>query len=129
LTAVRHLAAEHGLAVVHATAEPVFGGSLRGELAEATAGRPVDDSVEAVLTAEAAAGVAVRSGLEAFGLRAKQSAAAVASYLAVQHAAGRRVLAYGAPSKASVLLGVSGVGPELLPFTVDASVAKHGLSI
>ncbi|MDP9221818.1 MAG: SAM-dependent methyltransferase, partial [Actinomycetota bacterium] len=98
-------------------------------LADAAAGRPVDSSVEAVLAAEAAAGVGAPSGLRAFGLRAQQSATAVASYLTDQQAAGRRVLAYGAPSKASVLLGVSAVGPDLLPFTVDASVAKHGLSI
>ena len=39
------------------------------------------------------------------------------------------MLAYGAPSKASVLLGLAGVGTDLLPFTVDASPAKHGLSI
>jgi len=39
------------------------------------------------------------------------------------------VLGYGAPSKAAVLLGVSDVGPDLLPYTVDAASAKHGRRI
>jgi hypothetical protein len=39
------------------------------------------------------------------------------------------VAGYGAPSKAAILLGVSGVGRDLLPYTVDASPAKHGLAI
>jgi hypothetical protein len=36
------------------------------------------------------------------------------------------VLGYGAPSKAPVLLDLSGVGSDLLPFTVDAAPGKHG---
>ena len=36
---------------------------------------------------------------------------------------------YGAPSKAAILLGVSGVGRDLLPYTVDVSPAKRGLAI
>ncbi|HSK26138.1 MAG TPA: hypothetical protein VK894_04430, partial [Jiangellales bacterium] len=42
---------------------------------------------------------------------------------------GRTVLAYGAPSKAAVLLGAAGITTDLLPFTVDASPAKHGRRI
>src|SRR3712207_116345 len=41
----------------------------------------------------------------------------------------RSVLGYGAPSKAPVLLDISRVGPDLLPFTVDAAPGKHGRRI
>ncbi len=129
LTAVHRLAPTLGLEVVQAISESVFGGSLRVLLAHAAAGHPVDDSVPRLLAAEQAAGLDDGSGLRTFGRRARESAAALHAYLTDQRAAGRRVLGYGAPSKAAVLLGLSGVGTELLEFTVDAAPLKHHLAI
>jgi hypothetical protein len=129
LTALHRLAPEHGLQVVQAVAEPVFGGSLRVVLAFAAAGRAVDDSVPAILVAERDAGLDDGRGLLDLGSRARDSAAALHAFLRRNHDQGRRVLAYGAPSKAAVLLGLSEVGPELLEFTVDAAPLKHGLAI
>ena len=129
LTAIDRLAPEHGLAVVQAVPEPVFGGSLRVLLAHRSAGLPVDESVPRILAAERAAGLADGTGLETLGQRAQASAHALRTFLTDQRAAGRTVLAYGAPSKAAVLLGLSGVGRDLLDFTVDAAPLKHGLAI
>jgi hypothetical protein len=129
LTATHRLAPEHGLEVVQAVPEPVFGGSLRVLLAHRSAGLPVDDSVPRLLAAERSAGLDDGSGLETFGQRAEESARALRTFLDDQRAAGRRVLAYGAPSKAAVLLGLSGVGRDLLEFTVDAAPLKHGLAV
>ena len=39
------------------------------------------------------------------------------------------MLGYGAPSKAPVLLDLSKVTPDLLPFTVDIAPGKHGRRI
>lgn len=129
LTAIQRLAPEHGLEVVQAVPEPVFGGSLRVFLAHRSAGLPVDESVPRLLAAEQAAGLADGTGLETLGQRAQASARALHTFLTDERAAGRRVLAYGAPSKAAVLLGLSHVGRDLLDFTVDASPLKHGLAI
>jgi hypothetical protein len=129
LTAIHRLAPEHGLDVVQAVPEPVFGGSLRVLLAHRSAGLPVEESVPRLLAAEQAAGLADGTGLETFGQRAQASALALRTFLMDQRAAGRKVLAYGAPSKAAVLLGLSGVGRDLLEFTVDAAPLKHGLAI
>ena len=129
LTAIHRLAPEHGLEVVQAVPEPVFGGSLRVLLAHRSAGLPVDESVPRLLAAEQAAGLADGTGLETLGQRAQASARALRTFLTDERAAGRRVLAYGAPSKAAVLLGLSHVGRDLLDFTVDASPLKHGLAI
>jgi hypothetical protein len=98
-------------------------------LAHRSAGLPVDDSVPRLLAAERSAGLDDGSGLETFGQRAEESARALRTFLDDQRAAGRRVLAYGAPSKAAVLLGLSGVGRDLLEFTVDAAPLKHGLAV
>jgi hypothetical protein len=129
LTALHRLAPAHGLEVVEAVAEPVFGGSLRVVLAPTGAGHPIDESVHRILAAEDVAGLGDGSGLETFARRARESADALHAYLVEQRAAGRRVLGYGAPSKAAILLGLSEVAPDLLEFTVDASPLKHGLAV
>jgi len=129
LTAIHRLAGRHGLRVVDAVPEPVFGGSLRVVLAHAAAEHPVTRRVPQLLAREDAAGLADGSGLESFAVRAGESARLLHGYLADARAAGRRVLGYGAPSKAAVLLGLAGVGPDLLEFTVDAAPLKHGRAI
>ena len=129
LTAVHRLAGAHGLQVVQAIAEPVFGGSLRVVLAHRDGGHPVDGGVAKLLAAEAEAGLADGSGLSALDERARRSARALRDYLLERRRAGRLVLGYGAPSKAAVLLGLSEVGTDLLEFTVDAAPLKHHLAI
>jgi hypothetical protein len=129
LTAVSKLAALHGLRPVRAVGEPVFGGSLRIVLAHQESEHVADSTVADVVAAEAAAGLSDGEGLKSLGNRAAKSAAALRGYLRELHERGRTVAGYGAPSKAAILLGVSQVGSDLLPYTVDASPAKHGLAI
>lgn len=129
LTAVSRLAALHGLRPVRAVCEPVFGGSLRIVLAHQESTHAADSTVAEVMAAEAAAGLNDGVGLKSLGDRATKSAAALRGYLTELHERGRTVAGYGAPSKAAILLGVSEVGSDLLPYTVDASPAKHGLAI
>ncbi len=129
LTAMHRLAPLYGLEVVQAVPQPVFGGSLRVLLAHRTAGLPTDPSVPRLLDAEQAAGLADATGLQTFGQRARDSARELRAFLEGERSRGRRVLAYGAPSKAAVLLGLAGVGSDLLEFTVDASPLKHGLAV
>jgi hypothetical protein len=129
LTAVNRLAALHGLRPVRAVGEPVFGGSLRIVLAHQESAHAADSTVADVVAAEAAAGLNDGEELKSLGDRAAKSAAALRGYLAELHERGRTVAGYGAPSKAAILLGVSEIGSDLLPYTVDASPAKHGLAI
>jgi hypothetical protein len=126
LLAVSRLGERLGLQVVGAEVVPVFGGSLRVVLAHAPSAHAPEASVAAVLAAEEAAGLADPERLHELQALASRAAATLRAYLEEQRAAGRRVLGYGAPSKAPVLLGVSGVGADLLPFTVDAAPGKHG---
>ena len=39
---------------------------------------------------------------------------------------GKTVVGYGAPAKGNTLLNYCGIGPELLPYTVDVSPHKQG---
>jgi C-methyltransferase C-terminal domain/Putative zinc binding domain len=129
LTAVSRLAGRHGLRPVRAIGEPVFGGSLRIVLAHQESVHAGDSTVAEVLAAEAAASLDDGNGLKSLADRAAESATALRAYLSGLRQSGRTVAGYGAPSKAAILLGVGGIGRDLLPYTVDASPAKHGLAI
>jgi C-methyltransferase C-terminal domain/Putative zinc binding domain len=129
LTAIHNLAAEYGLMVIQAVPEEVFGGSLRVVLAHQDSPQLIDLSVPRLLAAERAAGLDDGSGLETLGARARESARALRTFLTEQRRSGRKVLAYGAPSKAAILLGLSGIDADLLTFTVDAAPLKQGLAI
>jgi hypothetical protein len=66
----------------------------------------------------------VLRGLEA---RADATAIGLVEWLAAERSAGRRVLGYGAASRAVALLCRARVHRGLLPAIADASPAKHGL--
>jgi ABC-type Fe3+-hydroxamate transport system substrate-binding protein len=132
LGAVHRLATPLGLAVASVRQVPLFGGSLQVMLRHCDAAdsrEMADTSVKTVLDDEAAAGVADPERLAGLHGSAYRSAAALHEYLVAARDQGRTVLGYGAPSKAPVLLDVSRVGPDLLPFTVDAAPGKHGRRI
>lgn len=129
LTALQRLAARQGLKVLSAIDVPVFGGSLRVTLAHSSIDRAPDVTVQDVLDREAAAGLTDAARLAGLQDTTLAASRALHAYLESLRAAGRVVLGYGAPSKAGVLLGVSEIGPDLLPFTVDAAAAKHGRRI
>ena len=129
LTALTPALASHGFIPLHAQPNPAYGGSLL-----VVAGRPdeheqPDPSVAETMHAEHEAGLADPDRLRQLQRRAEQAATALHTWLIDARGSGRRVLGYGAPSKAAVLLCSSKVGPELLPFTADLSAAKHGRRI
>lgn len=110
LTALDRLAGRHGLRVVRAVPEPVFGGSLRVVLAHEGSGYAPDGTVADLLAAERAAGLHDGTGLERLAADAHEAADALRAFLVQERDAGRRVLGYGAPSKAAVLLGLAEIG-------------------
>jgi hypothetical protein len=63
------------------------------------------------------------------GDRGRAAALALRELLASAADRGVAVAAYGAPSKAAVLLALAGVDATLLPYTVDLAPAKHGRRI
>lgn len=126
LLALQPALARHGLIVTSAAGSSAYGGSLRVTARPTGAGAVADASVEQVLSAERAAGIDRPDVLRGLLERAVDSARALRQHLEDARREGRVVLGYGAPSKASVLLCFSGVGPDLLPFTADLAEAKWG---
>lgn len=127
--AAQPLFARHGLTLTRATMVDVYGGSVRLTAARTVDAPAIDPSVEAVLAAERAAGLDHVETLSLLGARGDRIADEFRTYLAGLAAEGRRVAGYGAPSKAAVLLALSGVGSSLLPYTVDLSPAKEGCRV
>jgi C-methyltransferase C-terminal domain/Putative zinc binding domain len=123
LLALQPVLARHGLRMLSARPAEVYGGSL--VLVSGRSGTP-DDSISRITDEELAAGLADTQRLRLLNEQVRASAAALHRWLRDARTDGRRVLGYGAPSKAPVLLNLADVGPELLEFTVDLSPAKQG---
>ncbi len=119
--------ARHGLRVGEAAEIPVHGGSVR--LYAQRGDGPPGVTVELLLAAERAVGLDRISAYRRWARRIEEASAKVRAFLAQAHAEGRKVLGYGAPSRASTLLNHCGVTPALLPATVDRSTDKHGWAL
>jgi hypothetical protein len=86
-----------------------------------------DETVRAILAAEARTGVRDPDVVRGLQRDVQARAAVVHGWLARSAAAGKTVLGYGAASRAVALLRKAGVDADLLPAVADASPSKRGL--
>jgi 2-polyprenyl-3-methyl-5-hydroxy-6-metoxy-1,4-benzoquinol methylase len=119
-------AKEH-LRIVHVDELPTHGGSLRVFVRHAGVAEPPSPAVVDVLARERESGLDHLEVYERFGARVVQTKCDVLSFFVGAHNAGKTVVGYGAPAKGNTLLNYCGIGPELMPFTVDRSPHKQGL--
>lgn len=127
LLVVDKVFAHHGLRVFDVDRLTTHGGSLRVHAChfDATA-RPATGRFSAVLAAERAAGLADLAAYDRFAATAIDVKCQVLEFLIAARREGKVVVGYGAPAKGSTLLNYCGVGPELMPYTVDRSPHKQG---
>ena len=105
----------------------LYGGTvLLAASREPGPGAAPDDSVKALLTEEARLGVRDQAVVGRLQDRAEAHARALRNWLVGQRNAGKRVLGYGAASRAVALLCRAGVDQQLLPAIADSSPSKHG---
>lgn len=126
LRVVVDLLARQRLRVFDATELPTHGGSLRVFACHETAAHAPLPSVAALLRAERDAGLEGPDAYKAFAEQVARVKRELLRFLIDASAAGRRVVAYGAPAKGNTLLNYCGIGPDLLGFTVDRSPHKQG---
>lgn len=112
-----------GLAVFDAVPQPVYGGALR--IFARAGGAPIP-SVAARLARELSAGIGTPAGLAPLATAVERARRDVVPHLRAARAAGRRVAGYGAPGRAITFLNALDIGPDLLPFVADRSMAKQG---
>ena len=128
LQAAELIFGRHGLAVFDVEELPTHGGSLRLFVRHVEdTPKPVTPAVERVRAAERAAGLDGPAAYRRFAEAVVGAKCALLEFLVGAKREGRRVVGYGAPAKGNTLLNYCGIGPELLPFTVDRSTHKQGL--
>jgi SAM-dependent methyltransferase len=125
LAALSGLAARAGLEVFDVERQAIHGGSLRVFLQHAGA-RPVEPAVPRLHGEEAAAGLTSAVRYARFSRDVDTLCADLVALLRRLRAEGKRLAAYGAPAKGTVLLNACGIGSDLLSFTVDRSPHKQG---
>jgi SAM-dependent methyltransferase len=125
LTALDRLFHRHDLVIEDVERLPIHGGSLRLFVVPRLrlGNRP---GVEAALVEESAWGVDKLSSYRSFAQRVDHLKANLLRVLEQARGAGKRVAAYGAAAKGTVLLNYCGVGPETLEFVADRSPHKQG---
>jgi hypothetical protein len=127
LLVVEKIFQEHGLAVFDVEELPTHGGSLRvygkhaGDDSKALTPR-----VEQLRRCEAAAALDRLEGYAGFAKKVCDVKCDLLTFLISCRRNGKSVAGYGAPAKGNTLLNYCGVGPELLPYTVDRSPHKQG---
>jgi hypothetical protein len=111
---------------------PTHGGSLRvyaqrADAAGQGAGQAAPSAAVSALRArEKAAGLDELSGYSGFQAKVLEVKLGLLEFLIDARRKGATVAGYGAPAKGNTLLNYCGIGPELLPYTVDLSPHKQG---
>jgi 2-polyprenyl-3-methyl-5-hydroxy-6-metoxy-1,4-benzoquinol methylase len=126
LGVLERLFASHGLMVTDAEELPTHGGSLRVHVRHRVEGSVRTRAVDSLLDREHEAGLDTLDGYTTFSEKVVQTKCDVLSFFVDAWRSGKTVAGYGAPAKGNTLLNYCGIGPELLPFTVDRSPHKQG---
>lgn len=126
LAVAQRLFAKHGLQIFDVERLATHGGSVRVHVAHGDAKRVCTARCNDALAAERAAGLDRFESYGEFAAAVIDVKCALIEFLCAARRAGKTVAGYGAPAKASTLLNFCGVGPDLLPYTVDRSTHKQG---
>jgi len=126
LLTVDKIFARHGLCVFDVELLPTHGGSLRIFASHAKLLLNRTERFDSVLESERAYGLDNPKAYANFGTSVTAAKCALLEFLIGARRDGKTVVGYGAPAKGNTLLNYCGVGPELLPYTVDLSPHKQG---
>ena len=117
----------NGLRLTDALRVDSHGGSLRGIVRLEASGAAVQPSVRQRITEEESAGLFQPEAYQAFSRKIAEQGDALKRLLLNLKREGKRIVAFGAPAKATTLLYHFGLGPELLEAVIDDSPWKQGL--
>lgn len=119
----RTLFARHGLHLNDVRRLPIHGGSLRlyfGKRAAPSA------AVTDILAEERTLGLDRLDYYESFGARVRDFRDKARALISDLRAEGKRVAAYGAAAKGTIMLNFLDIGPEAIEYVVDRNVHKQG---
>lgn len=125
LTSLAGLLAQHDLAVVDVERLPIHGGSLRVH-AQRAGVAPEAPCVGDLLAEEKDAGLLDVAYYERFASEVGALGDELRACLESLRAEGKRVAAYGAAAKGTVLLNTFGIGSDIVEFVADRNPLKQG---
>ncbi len=120
LRSLQQLLAAHELEVIDVQRIPIHGGSIRVTAARIDAEAVRTSAVDELLAEEE------RLDLSAFRTFAERHRLVLHDLLADLARAGRKVVAYGASGRATILLNFCGIGPDLVDHVSDLSPLRYG---
>ena len=124
---VQRILEAHGLKPFDVEELSTHGGSLRVYASRTEdPDRRVESAVSELIRREIAAGLASIDGYREFADKVKRTKWALVDFLLTAAREGKKVVGYGAPGKSATLLHYSGIGKDLIEFTVDRSPHKQG---
>jgi SAM-dependent methyltransferase len=124
---VERVFAHHGLAIFDVEELPTHGGSLRIYARHAAARPAITAAVDTVRQGEIDAGLDTLDAYRRFARQVIDTKCTILEFFLQARKAGKTIVGYGAPAKGNTLLNYCGIGPELIPFTVDRSPHKQGM--
>jgi len=125
LTALVNLFKRHGLVIQEVEQIPIHGGSLRLFIVLQEAGS-YGSSVKAMLDEEKNWGVGRLVFYKKFGQKVEDLKASLLNLLIELNRSKKRIAAYGAAAKGTILLNYCGIGRNFIEFVVDRSLYKQG---
>jgi 2-polyprenyl-3-methyl-5-hydroxy-6-metoxy-1,4-benzoquinol methylase len=118
--------AKYGLTLFDVEELPTHGGSLRLYACHAEGNLwPRNQSVSNLREREIAAGIHNLDMYAGFGEKVRETKRALLEFLISAKRAGKIVVGYGAPAKASTLLNYCGIGTDFVDYIVDVSPHKQ----
>jgi hypothetical protein len=126
LTTIDYLSKAHALKIIDVDELPTHGGSLRVYFAHGDNDRPVSERVSTLLRSESDSGLHDIEAYKGFDKSVWKVKRDLVKFLIECQQSGLKVCGYGAPGKGNTLLNYCGIGPDLLPYTVDRNPYKHG---
>ncbi len=126
LHALHKIFRHHGLRIFDVEELHSHGGSIRVFATHLESSNPAElGSVNQLLEREAELGLDSIFGYSRFQRQVELVKTELLEFLIRMKSEGKSVAGYGAPGKGNTLLNFCGIGPELLPYTVDRNPYKH----
>ncbi|MGW3960885.1 methyltransferase domain-containing protein [Amycolatopsis sp. NPDC005003] len=125
-TSVQAVAERFGFVLAGVRQLDVHGGAVRYTLARAGRREPAP-AVAELVARERADGLADPATFATFAGSVKQIREDLVGLLGELRAQGRTVVGYGATAKSATVTNYCGIGPDLVGFVCDSTVAKQGL--
>lgn len=123
---LRRFFRRHRMELVAAIPQPTHGGSVRCLACHRHTNPTIEPSVEQAVARERALGLDRPETVRAFSERIDDTGEQLRQLLAKLTSEGKRIIAYGAPAKATTLMFHFDIGPPAIEAIIDDSPLKQG---